>query len=136
MQGAARCSAAAPFHLGGRGPREVRERCAVACPGPSEAPVGGGLRRRGLFGRAGPSHVERRLARGIAVGPEAARVELVAQGTARALDRGPDRYLVLAGTRRTAIAEQVIALGVGLDARGRLVERGGDLRPVLVQDGP
>src|SRR5262249_46987037 len=60
--------------------------------------------------------VERRFLRRVAVGAEAGRVEVVAQRARSPLGVGLHRDVVLARARRAAVAEQVVALRVGLDA--------------------
>src|SRR5262249_59717468 len=95
---------------------------------PAPLPERGGA--RGL----GTPHVERRRPRRVAVGAERLGIERIAEAAAAPVDRGLDADLVLARTRRAAIAEEVVALRVRLDPRRRLVERGRDLRPILVED--
>src|SRR5262249_47027654 len=70
------------------------------------------------------AHVERRRLIGIAVRREPGRIELIFEISVRAVLRhGLDPKLMFGRTRRRAVAEQVVPLGVALDARRNLIER-------------
>src|SRR5262249_61697447 len=89
----------------------------------------GGRGRRG----AGTADVEAGRSFRVAAGAEAAGVELVAQLAAPAVGVGRDGDLVLAGARRAAVAEEVVAARGGLDLGGGGLERRGD-RPAVARE--